>query len=456
MAKNLMVRVLAVSILCFLFSSCEEENKGDLIEPVPVVQTLPVVWTSATAASGGGIIDGQANVTKRGLVWSTSPNPKITDSKSEAGSGNGEFTSTLTGISNSNTYYVRAYAETNSTVVYGNEVFLSGQGPTSGTISALNCTSASHNGSISQGSAASGVSSVISYTGGNGGNHNGQTVSSTGVTGLTATLAPGVFSTGSGTLTYTINGNPSSIGTASFAINIGGQSCTLTRTVSGGGPSGISAHTCGATNVHNPAKTYGSMTDQEGNVYKTIVIGAQEWMAENLKTTIYNNGEPIANVNESNLWADLATFSLGAWCYYNNDSQYDCPYGKLYNWYAVADPRNICPTGWHVPSDAEWTTLTTFLGSESAAGGKMKGTGLQYWASPNASATNESAFSGLPGGFRGQDGTFNYIFSSGFWWSSTDFNADYGAGIILGFNNSNIVSITNGRQTGFSARCLRD
>jgi uncharacterized protein (TIGR02145 family) len=457
MIVNLKVRLLAISFLCFLFSSCEEENKGDLIEPVPVVQTLPVVWTSATAASGGGIIEGQANVTKRGLVWSNSPNPKITDSKSEAGSGNGEFTSTLTSISNSNTYYVRAYAHTNSTVVYGNEVYLAGQGPTSGTISALNCTSANHNGSISQGSEASGVSSEISYTGGNGGNHNGQTVSSSGVNGLTATLAPGVFSTGSGTLTYTISGNPSSSGTASFAINIGGRLCTLTRTVSGGGQSGISAHTCGAANVHNPAKTYGSMSDQEGNVYKTIVIGTQEWMAENLKTTIYNNGEPIASVTESNLWAELAIFSLGAWCYYNNDSQYDCPYGKFYNWYAVADPRNICPTGWHVPTDAEWSTLINFLGGESLAGGKMKSISLQYWLSPNQDASNESGFSGLSGGVRDNNsGGFGSFGNIGYWWSSSESSAPDALALYLNYSDGNAGRYYFGKPVGFSVRCLRN
>jgi len=101
-------------------------------------------------------------------------------------------------------------------------------------------------------------------------------------------------------------------------------------------------HSCGAPKVHNPAKSYGSMTDQQGNVYKTIVIGSQEWMAENLKTSIYRNGEPIENVTDNAQWVGLAT---GARCYYNNDSQYECPYGKLYNWYAVADPRNLCPTG---------------------------------------------------------------------------------------------------------------
>jgi uncharacterized protein (TIGR02145 family) len=137
---------------------------------------------------------------------------------------------------------------------------------------------------------------------------------------------------------------------------------------------GSSFHNCGATNVHNPDKTYGTMTDQQGNVYKTIVIGTQEWMAENLKTSIYRNGEAIANVTDGNQWSGLTT---GAWCYYENNSQYDCPYGKLYNWFAVSDSRKVCPTGWHVPTQGEWTTLTNYLGGESIAGGKMKSTSSQ-------------------------------------------------------------------------------
>ena len=154
-----------------------------------------------------------------------------------------------------------------------------------------------------------------------------------------------------------------------------------------------SQHNCGATNVHNPAETYGSMTDQQGNVYKTIVIGTQEWMAENLKTTVYRNGNAIDNIIDNTQWIGLTT---GAWASYNNDSQYDCPYGKLYNWFAVADPRHVCPTGWHEPTDAEWTTLTDYLGGEEVAGGKMKSAGTQYWIGPNTDATNESGFSGLP------------------------------------------------------------
>jgi uncharacterized protein (TIGR02145 family) len=221
-----------------------------------------------------------------------------------------------------------------------------------------------------------------------------------------------------------------------------------------GGQTGITQHTCGATNVHNPAKTYGSMTDQQGNVYKTIVIGTQEWMAENLKTTIYRNGNVIDNVTDDVQWSGLTT---GACVSYNNDSQYDCPYGKLYNWYAVVDPRHVCPTGWHEPTDGEWTTLTNYLGGESVAGGKMKSTGLQYWISPNTEATNESGFSGLPGGYRSYaDGSYNSIGSYGFWWSSSEYQVNLAWTRYLYFDFGNANQFNNTKQDGFSVRCLRD
>ena len=217
----------------------------------------------------------------------------------------------------------------------------------------------------------------------------------------------------------------------------------------------LQLHTCGADSVHNPALTYGSMTDQEGNMYKTIVIGTQEWMAENLRTTVYQNGNAIASVTNTFQWAGLTT---GAWCYYNNESQYECPYGKLYNWYAVADPRNVCPTGWHVPTDGEWTTLTNFLGGEAVAGGKMKSTGTQYWFSPNTDATNASGFSGLPGGFRFDYGVFFYNDGdSGFWWSSTENNTDYAWCRNLNYNNGYASTYNEfNKPYGFSVRCLRD
>jgi uncharacterized protein (TIGR02145 family) len=205
--------------------------------------------------------------------------------------------------------------------------------------------------------------------------------------------------------------------------------------------------------VHNPSKTYGSMTDQQGNVYKTIVIGTQEWMAENLKTSIYQNGDPIENVTDDNQWANSIT---GAWCHYNNDSQFDCPYGKLYNWYTVADPRNVCPVGWSVPTDEEWTTLTEYFGTQDVAGGKMKSTGLQYWISPNYLATNESGFSGLPGGFRLDYSIFSGIRYYGYWWSSSELDAANAWRRLLLCNDDDANRDIYDKHNGFALRCLKD
>jgi uncharacterized protein (TIGR02145 family) len=323
-----------------------------------------------------------------------------------------------------------------------------------GSITALTCASATNSGTLTQGVAASGVSSSVPYTGGNGGTHGGQTVNSTGVTGLTATLTAGTFANGSGSLTYTITGTPVSSGTASFALSIGGQTCTLTRTVNANGQTGITAHTCGATNVHNPAKTYGTMTDQQGNVYKTIVIGTQMWMAENLKTTIYRNGDAIANADTIDD-AQFANLTTGAWCFYNY-SQYDCPYGKLYNWYAVADPRNVCPTGWHVPTHAEWTTLTSFLGGEEVAGDKLKSTGTQYWYLPNTDANNESGFSGLPGGNRPDVDLAGSPGADGRWWSSTESSATSAWHLYLLVNDAEFMMFPVDKHYGLSVRCIKD
>lgn len=202
------------------------------------------------------------------------------------------------------------------------------------------------------------------------------------------------------------------------------------------------------------------MTDQEGNVYKTIVIDTQEWMAENLKTSIYRNGESIANVTNNSQWAGLST---GAWCYYN-DSQYECPYGKLYNWHAVADPRNVCPTGWHVPTDVEWSVLINYLdpnadgglNANNTAGGKMKSIGTQYWLIPNQDATNESGFSGLPGGNRDDDGTVYNFGDYGYWWSSTESDTYNAWNRGLNYYNGDVYYYFNSKKDGFSVRCLKD
>ena len=177
------------------------------------------------------------------------------------------------------------------------------------------------------------------------------------------------------------------------------------------------AHTCGADSVHNSTITYGSLTDQDGNQYKTIVVGTQEWMAENLKARRFRNGALISMVTNPTTWAGL-TFAATTW--YNNDSvTYKCPYGKLYNWNAVTDTRRICPVGWHVPTHNEWLVLEEALGGGEVAGGKMKSTGKQFYNNPNQDATNESGFSGLPGGCRNFNGTFGFVRNEGYWWTST-------------------------------------
>jgi uncharacterized protein (TIGR02145 family) len=222
---------------------------------------------------------------------------------------------------------------------------------------------------------------------------------------------------------------------------------------------GATPHTCGTANVHNPDLTYGTMTDQEGNVYKTIIIGTQEWMAENLNTSIYRNGDAIpTNLNDS----EWSATTNGAWAYYNNDPSYACPYGKLYNWYTCVDARGLCPVGWHVPSYEEWTVLTDYLGGSSVAGGKMKGTGTLegatgLWYSPNEGATNSSGFSGAPGGGRSFNGVIYGLNGSyGNWWSSSEFDTDSAWHCYLG-NGSYLAGRTNGyKRIGYSLRCLRD
>lgn len=168
------------------------------------------------------------------------------------------------------------------------------------------------------------------------------------------------------------------------------------------------------------------VADAEGNQYKTVQIGNQLWMAENLRTERYCNGDIIANVQDSVQWGNLTS---GAWVYMNNNPSNQIPYGKLYNSYAVFDGRNICPCGWHVPTDAEWNTMIRFLDvnynptilgeQSSVAGGKIKTTGTQYWQAPNEGATNESGFSGLPGGSRGDLITFYGLNQTAYWWTSS-------------------------------------
>lgn len=201
------------------------------------------------------------------------------------------------------------------------------------------------------------------------------------------------------------------------------------------------------------AISYGSVTDIDGNVYQTVVIGTQEWMAENLTVTHYRNGEEIPNVAGDVEWTAL---SSGAWCSPNDDAGLVATYGRLYNWYAVSDTRGLAPAGWHVPSDAEWQTLMDFLGGDMVAGGKLKETGLAHWIDPNSGATNETGFSGLPAGHRNWDGTYFELHTNAWFWSSTQMNDPNAWYRTLYFNNAGVARANYLKRDGFSIRCVKD
>ncbi len=196
--------------------------------------------------------------------------------------------------------------------------------------------------------------------------------------------------------------------------------------------------------------------DVDGNIYKTVTIGTQTWMAENLKTSKYNDGISIPNVKDNVEWYKLST---GAWAYYDNDTTKNAKYGKLYNWYAVSKTsngnKNVCPTGWHLPFNSEWMVLIDYLGGESVAGGKLKEVGTTSWDSPKTDATNTSLFSALPGGFLPYDQYFECVCYLGFWWSSSEFDADGACYHYLDYKKKYSAG-SGSKGNGLSVRCLKD
>ena len=200
------------------------------------------------------------------------------------------------------------------------------------------------------------------------------------------------------------------------------------------------------------------VSDIDGNNYSTVIIGNQEWMAENLKTLRYSNGEPIPNVPGIQ-WGGL---TMGAWCFYNNDSSYNNPFGKLYNWLSVDDSRNICPTGWHVPTDLEWSVLINTIdpfadggNNLNVAGGKMKSIGTQYWISPNTDASNESGFYALPAGCRNPDNSFSYMGYQGYFWTSNESSTNFAWRRDLSWFTGVIDRWSFNKKMGVSVRCTK-
>jgi uncharacterized protein (TIGR02145 family) len=260
-------------------------------------------------------------------------------------------------------------------------------------------------------------------------------------------------------------------GTGTFMSNITGLSPSITYYVRAYATNSVGT-------AYGNELTFTTLTSQpqfpvydiDGNGYDTVNIGSQVWLKQNLKTTRYNDGAAIPNIIDSCIWSGLST---GAMCWYNNDSAtYGDTYGALYNWYAVVSPSDLCPTGWHVPTDIEWQTLEIYLGMTQTQanstgwrgtdeGGKMKDVGTTHWNSPNAGATNSSGFTALPGGWRAYNcvpmwGSFGYIGENAYFWTSTTYSSSHAWIRDIGHTGSWVSRYDSEKNSGFSVRCIMD
>jgi uncharacterized protein (TIGR02145 family) len=393
----------------------------------PVLSTIDLTAITSTTASCGGNItsDGGSAITARGVCWNTSQNPTIDNSKTTNGTGTGSFTSEISGLSPGVIFYVRAYASNSIGTTYGNQV--------TSVASAILPTLTT--------AVVSPVTTSIGHTGGNITQDGGAPVTVRGVCWSTENNP-----------TTTNNKTMDGTGAGSFQSSLTGLSVNTTyyarayATNSIGTAYGNEVSFILWMNQPGP-----QVIDADGNSYNSVKLGSQIWMSENLKTTKYKDGSAIPLVTLNATWDTLLT---PAYCWFNNNgATFKNMYGALYNWYTI-DSGNLCPTGWHVPYDTEWTTLIDYLGGESIAGGKLKETSTAHWFTPNAGATNESGFNALPGGSN-FDGGFQGIGDYGFWWSFTII-ANNNMGRSMYYSAALVYRNSYSKNFGFSVRCLKD
>ena len=396
---------------------------------LPTVITSPVTdITQTTATSGGNVTsDGGAPVTARGVCWSTSPNPTTANSYTTDGSGIGTFVSNLTSLTPNISYYVRAYATNSVGISYGNELTFTTLAVTLPTVTTTDVTN---------------IAQTTATSGGNVTSDGGATVTTRGVCWNTSTNPTTANS-------HTTDGS----GTGTFVSNLTGLTANTLYYVRAYATNSVGTSYGNELSFTTltPPFICGDIVSYEGKTYNTVQIGTQCWFKENLNVGTRINGSQD----------QLDNGIKEKYCY--NDLESNCDvYGGLYQWNEMMQysttpgVQGICPTGWHLPTDAEWTTLTDYLGGENVAGGKMKEAGTAHWLSPNTGATNSSGFTALPGGYRTSNGNFHLLTLNALFWSSTE-NASISAwGRNLDYNGEFVFHGYSFKPYGFSARCVHD
>lgn len=420
-----LILIMCLFGMVTMFQGCKKAT-------VPELTTSDVTSITLNSAVSGGTItsDGGEDITEKGVCWSTSTDPTIADSRTSDGSGSANFSSNLVGLAEGTPYYVRAYATNSVGTAYGNEVTFTTNQVTGATVTTTVATS---------------LTSTTAAAGGNVTDAGGGTVTARGVCWSTSPNP-----------TTNDNKTTNGTGTGPFTSNITGLSDGT-----------VYYYRAYATNSFGT--TYGGeyqfltpVTDIDGNVYQTVVIGTQVWMAENLKTTKYNDDSAIPIVTDNTTWTGLTT---DAFCWAQNDEvTYKPLYGALYNWYAV-ETGSLCPTGWHVPTDADFVTLEVSLGMSEvdASGTEWRGTdqGKQLknttgWPE-GQNGTNTSGFMALPAGYRSYlTGISEGLGVITYWWTSTTLDENIAAYRRLDADNDAVYRNGTYKQAGKSIRCVKD
>jgi len=411
--------------------------------PPTIITTETRPISSTTAISGGNIIDDGGNsITGRGVCWNTTGNPTVLDHKTIDGTGEGSFTSNILGLLAATTYYVKAYAINSLGTFYGNELSIT-------TYTGVPTVTTEELSLLTQSTVTSGGTII---------NNGGLTITVLGVCwGTSENL----------TLSNTISRTSESTSSVTFTSYVTDlfPNVTYYLRAYATNPAGtgygniLSFSTVIGPNIFNPNVTYGTLTDVDGNVYKTIIIGTQTWMAENLKTTKFSDGTKIGNAQDRNDWYNLITGMTPGYCWNYNDIRYKDAYGALYNGYATYSGK-LCPVGWHVPSPLDMESLINSLGGTSEAGGKLKEIGTTHWIYPNTGANNEVGFTALPGGYReftgGWEGNNGYINGKyAIFWYSLGINMEC-RGIRIDYLTDEMLPVATHMNEGHSVRCIKD